>query len=152
MEVFRIVFDKCTTMANAIKGFKKSSFFPWDPMIINDKKLAPSTMFENQSQLPNVNTSINEGGPETCEKPKEDTGRENVTETIMEVHAEDAKLKHLMGMAATICPNGLLKEVTIDGVHYAITPLNEPKEASVPTTSATVPLSSAIHSEIIDEV
>ena len=37
MEVFRIVFDKCTTVANAVKGFKKSSVFPWDPMIINKK-------------------------------------------------------------------------------------------------------------------
>ena len=63
MEVFRIVFDKCTTMANAIEGFKKSVVFPWDPMTINDKKLAPLTMFENQSQLPDVNMSINEGGP-----------------------------------------------------------------------------------------
>ena len=40
MEVFRIVFDKCMTMANAIKGFKKSSIFPWNPTII-DKELAP---------------------------------------------------------------------------------------------------------------
>ena len=83
MEVFRIVFDKCTTMANAIKGFKKSGVFPWNAMIINDKQLAPSTMFENQSQLPDVNTSINEDGPETHEKPKEDSGRQNVTETVV---------------------------------------------------------------------
>ena len=119
MEVFRIVFDKCTTMANAIKGFKKSGVFPWDPMIINDKKLTPLTRFENQSQLPEVIASINEGGPETHEKPKEDTGRENVTETVAEVHAEDPKLKEPMGMAVTIHPNGLLKEVIIDGVCYA---------------------------------
>ena len=58
MEVFRIVFDKCTTVANAVKGFKKSGVFPWDRMIINDKKLAPSTMFENQSHLPDVNMSM----------------------------------------------------------------------------------------------
>ena len=49
-------------------------------------------------------------------------------------------------------PDGLLKEVIIDGVHYAIKPLNEPKEASVPTTSATVPLSWAKWSEILNEV
>ena len=65
MEVFRIVFDKCTTVANTIKGFKKSGVFPWDPTIINDKKLTPSTMFENQSQLPDVTMSINEVGLET---------------------------------------------------------------------------------------
>ena len=57
-----------------------------------------------------------------------------------------------MGMAATICPDGLLKEVIIDGVCYAITPLNEPKEASVPTTSVTVPVSSTKRSEIVNEV
>ena len=34
-----------------------------------------------KSQLPDVNTSINEGGPETREKPKEDTRRENVTDS-----------------------------------------------------------------------
>ena len=49
MEIFRIVFDKCTTMANAVEGFKKSGVFPWDPTIINGKKLTPFTMFENQS-------------------------------------------------------------------------------------------------------
>ena len=69
--------------------------------------------------------SINEGGPETHEKPTEDGGRKNVTETVAEVHAEDPKLKEPMGMAVTIHPNGLLKEVIIDGVHYAITPLDE---------------------------
>ena len=72
-------------------------------MIINEKKFSPSTMFENQSQLPDVNMSINEGGPETCEKPKEDTRRENVTETGAEVHVEDPKSKEQMGMAVTIC-------------------------------------------------
>ena len=152
MEVFRIVFDKCTTVANAIKGFKKSSVLPWNPVIINDKKLTPLTMFENQSQLPDVNTSINEAGPETSEKPKEDTRTENVTETVVEVHAEGPKLKEPMGMSVTIHPDGLLKEVIIDGVCYAITPLDEPKEASVPTTSATVPVTSAKQAEIVNEV
>ena len=33
MEVFRIVFDKCTTIANAVKQFKKSGIFPWNPEI-----------------------------------------------------------------------------------------------------------------------
>ena len=65
MEVFWIIFDKCTTMANAVKGFKKSRVFLWDPTAINDKKLAPLTMFEKQGELPDMNTSINEGGPET---------------------------------------------------------------------------------------
>ena len=118
----------------------------------NNKKLASSTMFENESQLPNVNMSINKGSPETHKKPTEDGRRQNVTETVAEVHAKDPKSKELMGIVATIHPNGLLKEVIIDGVCYAITPLNEPKEASIPTTSATVPLSSAKHSEICDEV
>ena len=139
-------------MANAVKGFKKSGVFPWDPTIINNKKLAPSTMFENQSELPAFNSSINGGGPETHKKPKEDGRRKNVTEIVVEVHAEEPKTKKLTGMASTIQPNGLLKEVIIDGVCYAITLLNEPKEASVPTTSVTVPLSSAKRSEILDEV
>ena len=55
-------------------------------------------------------------------------------------------------MAVTICPDGLLKEVIIDGVCYTMTPLDEPKEASVPTMSLTIPVSSAKHSEIVDEV
>ena len=59
--------------------------------------------------------SINKSDPETREKPKEDTGRQNVTETVAEVHAGDPKSKEPMGMAATICPDGLLKEVIIDG-------------------------------------
>ena len=147
MEVFRIVFDKCTTEANAVEGFKKSSVFPWDPTIINDKKLAPLTMFENQSQLPDVNMSINKSGP------KEDTGRQNLTKTVVEVHAKDPKSKELMGMAVTIHPDDLLKEVIIDGVCYdAITPLDEPKDASVPIMSVTIPVSSAKCSEIVDEV
>ena len=152
MEVFRIVFDKCTTVANAVKGFKKSGVFPWNPVIINDKKLTISTMFKNQSQLPDVNTSINEGDPEMSEKPKEDTGEENVTETVAEAHAENSILKKPTGMAAIICPDGLFKEVIIDGMCYTMTPLDEPKEACVPITSATVPVSSAKCSEIVDEL
>ena len=109
MEVFRVVFDKCTTVANAIEGFKKSGVFPWDPTIINNKKLAPLTTFENQRQLPDVNMSINEGGPEPREKPKEDTRRQNVAVTVVEVHAEDPKSKELTGMAATIYPDALGK-------------------------------------------
>ena len=77
MEVFGIVFDKCTTVSNAIEGFKESGVFPWDPMIINNKKLAPLTMFENQRQLLDVNTSINEGHPET-----KDCRRQNVTDSF----------------------------------------------------------------------
>ena len=109
-------------------------------------------MFKNQSQLPDVNTSINDGGSETSEKPKEDTGKENVTETVAEVHVEDPILKKPMGMAATICPDGLFKEVIIDGMHYMMTPLDELKEACVPTKSVTVPVSSTKHSEIVDEL
>ena len=152
MEVFRIVFDKCTTVVNAIEGFKKSIVFPWNPAIINDKNLPLQPCLKIKSQLPDVNMSINEDGPETSEKPKEDTRTENVTETIAEVHEEDPKLKEAMGMAVTICPNGLLKEVIIDEVRYAITPLDEPKEASVPTISATVPVTSAKQAEIVNEV
>ena len=100
-------------------------------------------MFENQSQLPDVNMSINEDGPETSEKPKEDTRTENVTEAVAEVHAEDPKSKEPTGMAGTIHANSLLKEVIIYGVCFSITPLDEPKEASVPTVSATVPVTSA---------
>ena len=94
-------------------------------------------MFKNQSQLPDVNMSINKGGPEISEKPKEDTRTENVTQTVVEVHAKDPKSKEPTGMAVTICPDSLLKEVIIDGVHYAMTPLDEPKEACAPTMSVT---------------
>ena len=54
-------------------------------------------LLENESQLPSVNKSINRGGPETCKKPTEDSGRQNVTETVVEVHAKDPKLKEPMG-------------------------------------------------------
>ena len=39
MQVFRIVFDKCSTVSNTIEGFKKSGVFPWNPSIINDRSL-----------------------------------------------------------------------------------------------------------------
>ena len=54
-------------------------------------------------------------------------------------------------MAATIDPDSLFKEVIIDGMRYTMTPLNELKEACVPT-SATVPVSSTKRSEIVDEL
>ena len=75
-----------------------------------------------------------------------------MTETVAEVHAEDPILKKPMGMAATICPNGLFKEVIIDGMHYMMTPVDEPKEACVRTTSVTVPVSPAKCSEIVYEL
>ena len=85
------------------------------------------------------------------EKPKEDTRRQNLTEQ-RENTCQRSQIERTDGMAVTICPNGLLKEVIIDGVCYAITPFDEPKEASVPTTSVTVPVSSAKCSEIVDDV
>ena len=72
-------------------------------------------------------------------------------ETLVEVHSEPAKAKEPTGIAATIQPDGLLKEVIIDGVHYKMIPLEEPKKACVPTTSPTLPVSSAKRSEILDE-
>ena len=50
MQVCQIVLDKCATVSNAIEGFKKSGVFPWNPSIIDDKKLAPSTMFEKWTE------------------------------------------------------------------------------------------------------
>ena len=61
----------------------------------NDHQQQKAHLFnhvENQSKLPDVNTSINEGGPKTHDKPK-DTGRQNVTETVVEVHTKDSKSK-----------------------------------------------------------
>ena len=75
-----------------------------------------------------------------------------MTQTVAEVHSEPAKVKELSGMGVTIQPNGLLTEVIIDGIHYTMTPLDEPKEACVPTTSVTVPVSSTKHSEILNKV
>ena len=62
MQVFQIVFDKCATVSNAIEGFKKSGVFPWNPSIIDDKKLVPSTMFEKQT-ITQCKFLINEGVP-----------------------------------------------------------------------------------------
>ena len=81
------------TVASTVEGFKKSGVFQWDPTAIINKKLAPLTMFEKQGELLKVNTSINEAGPETREKPKEDDRRQNVTDIIVEVPAEEPKTK-----------------------------------------------------------
>ena len=139
---------------NSIKrnrGIQEERGFSWNPSIIDDKKLAPSTMFEKQTELPNVNSSINEGVPASGDKGNEDDVQ-NMIQTVAKVHYKPAKAKEPSGMGATIWPDGLLKEVIIDGIHYTMTPLDEPKEACVPTTSATVPVSSAKHSKILDEV
>ena len=108
-------------------------------------------MFEEQTKLPDVNSSINEGVPASGDKGNEDDVQ-NVTQTVAKVHSEPAKAKEPSGMGATIQPNGLLKEVIIDGIHYMMTTLDEPKEACVLTTSATVPVCSAKCSEILEEV
>ena len=115
-QVFQIVFDKCSTVSNAIEGFKKSGVFPQNPSIIDDKKLVPSTMFEKNTELPDVNSSINKGVPASGEKGNEDDVKK-VTETVAKVHSEPLKVKDPKGMAATIWPNGLLNEIIIDGVH-----------------------------------
>ena len=150
MQVFRIVFDKCSTVSNAKEGFKKSRVFPWNLSIIDDKKLAPLTMFEKQTELPNVNSSINECVPASGDKGNEDDVQ-NVTQTVAKVHSVPVKAKEPSGMGVTIWPDGLLKEVIIDGIHYTMTPLDELKEACVPT-SATVPVSSAKRSKILNKV
>ena len=108
-------------------------------------------MFERQTELPNVNSSINEGVPASGNKGNKDDVQ-NMTQTVAKVHSEPVKAKELSGMGATIWPNGLLKEVIIDGIRYTMTPLDELKEACVLTMSATVPVSSAKHSEILNEV
>ena len=135
----------------AIEGFKKSRVFPWNLSIIDDKRPVPSTMFEKQTELPDVNSSINEGVPASGDKGNEDDVQ-NVTQTVAEVHSKPAKAKEPSGMAATIRPNGLLEEIIIDGIHYTMIPLDELKEACVPTMSATVPVSSAKRSKILNKV
>ena len=92
MEVFQIVFNKCTTVTDAIEGFKKSGMFLWDPMAIKDKKLPPSTMYEKQAELLDVNTLINEGrqtevGLETRDKPEDDDQTPKVTEVVGETNS-----------------------------------------------------------------
>ena len=59
------------------------------PTAIKDKKLAPSTMYEKQAELSNVNTSINEGrptevGPEIHDKPVDDDQIPKVIEVVGE--------------------------------------------------------------------
>ena len=151
MQVFQIVFDKCSTVSNTIAGFKKSGVFPWNPSIIDDKKLAPSTMFEKNTELPNVNSSINEGVPVSGNKGNEDDVQK-VTETVAKVHSKPPKAKEPKGMATMIWPNGLLNKIIIDGIRYLMTPLEEPKEACVLTMSPTAPVSSTKCSEILNDV
>ena len=101
IQVFQIVFDKCSTVSNTIEGFKKSRVFPWNPSIIDDKKLVPSTVFEKNTELPNVNSSINEGVPASGDKGNEDDVQK-VTETVAKVHSKPPKAKEPKDMAATI--------------------------------------------------
>ena len=131
--------------------FKKSRVFSQNPSIIDDKKLAPSTMFKKNTELPKVNSSINEGVPASGNKGNKDDVQK-VTETVAEVHSELPKAKEPKGMAATIRPNGLLNKIIIDGVHYSMTRLAEPKEACVPTTSPTALVFSAKCSKILNDV
>ena len=105
MEVFQIVFYKCTIVTNAIEDFKKSGVFPWDPTAIKNKKFAPSTMYEKQGALLNMNTSINKVGLETHQKPQEDDKTLNVTKVVAKIHfahGKQPKMKEPTGMATTI--------------------------------------------------
>ena len=106
-------------------------------------------MFKKNTELPDVNSSINGGVPASCDKGNEDDVQK-VTETVGEVHSEPLKAKEPKGMTAMIQPNGLLNKIVIDGVHYLTTPLEELTEACVLTRSPTAPVSSAKCSEILD--
>ena len=58
-------------------------------------------MFKKQTELPNVNSSINEGVPASGDKGNEDDVQ-NMTQTVAEVHSDPAKAKVPSGMSATI--------------------------------------------------
>ena len=107
-------------------------------------------MFEKNTELSNINSSINEGVPASGNKGNEDDVQK-VTKTVAKVHSEPLKAKEPKGMAVTIQSDGLLNEIVIDGVHYSMTSLEEPKEACV-LTSPTAPVSSAKCSEILNDV
>ena len=108
-------------------------------------------MFEKNTELPDVNSSMNEGVPANGDKGNEDDVKK-VTETVAKVHSELPKAKEPKGMAATIQPNGLLNKILIYGICYSMTPLEEPKEACVLTMSPTGPASSAKCSKILDDI
>ena len=139
------------TVLNAIEGFKKSGVFSWNPSIIDDKKLAQSTILEKNTELPDVNSSINECVPARGDKGNEDDVQKG-TKTVAEVHSEPPKAKEPKGMAAMMRPYGLLNKIVIDGICYLMTPLEEPKEACLLTTSPTAPVSSAKCSKILNDV
>ena len=88
---------------------------------------------------------------QVVDKDNEDDVKK-VTETVAEVHSKPLKAKEPKGVAVTIRPDGLLNEIVIDGIRYLMTPVEEPKEACVLTMSPTAPVSSAKHSEILNDV
>ena len=108
-------------------------------------------MFKKNTELPDVNSSINKGVPASGHKGNKDDVQK-VTETVAEVHSKPPKAKEPKGVAAMIPLDGLLNKIVIDGICYLMTPLEEPKEACVPTMSPTAPVSSAKCSEILDDV
>ena len=67
----------------------------------------PSTMFKKNTELPDVNSLINEGVPASGNKGSEDDVQK-VTETVAEVHSKPPKAKEPKGVATMIQPDGLL--------------------------------------------
>ena len=90
-------------------------------------------MFEKNNELPDVNSSANEGVPASGDKGNKDDVQK-MTETVTKVHSKPPKAKEPKGVTATIRPDGLLNKIVIDGFCYLMTPLEEPKEACVLTT------------------
>ena len=71
IQVFAVVWQWGTQEEISIKGFEKSGIFPWNPQKIKDGKLAPSSIYERQDPLPEINDSVNEPVNDDVTEPQE---------------------------------------------------------------------------------
>ena len=71
IQVFAVVWQQVAQEEISIKGFEKSGIFPWNPQKIKDGKLAPSSIYEWQDPLPEINDSVNEPVNDDVTEPQE---------------------------------------------------------------------------------
>ena len=54
IEVFHPTYDLSATLINAANGFETSGIYPWNPLKVNKKKLAPGSLYNLEEPLPEV--------------------------------------------------------------------------------------------------
>ena len=126
LAVFREAWKRSTTVEAAVKGFKQSGLYPWNPKAVDGKKLAPAELYEGPKEadvLPEIDTSVNDGKAEEkkgeCvigdvryalvpiqnKKVEEKTNNEVLTELLMPPRANSTpKRAKLTGVRAPGLP------------------------------------------------